>query len=132
MLFINGFGVYNNMYYSLMGIYMIFSAQSVCDRSRLDNVFPLTLGPHDSFLQDVLIAHRVFIRKLEVGMLMDIISLEYLVFAPTLGFLEDMLQPVDNIRFLRQNVSFGYPIYCILSKCYSNLDFNTMIKGNSY
>ena len=53
LTFIDGFGLYRNMYRSLMGFYIIPAGLSYTDRNRRTNVFPITLGPHGSNLADV-------------------------------------------------------------------------------
>ena len=53
-LFIDGFGLYRNMYRSLMGIYMIPACFSAADRNKINNIYPITLGPHGSNFTDVI------------------------------------------------------------------------------
>ncbi|OJD09538.1 hypothetical protein ACJ73_10244, partial [Blastomyces percursus] len=54
-LFIDGFGLYRNMYRSLMGFYMI-PALSAVERSKRNNIFSLTFGPHSTNFPDTIAA----------------------------------------------------------------------------
>lgn len=54
LTFIDGFGLYHNMYRSLTGIYVTPCNLELRQRSRLENMYPVTLGPHGSQLRDVL------------------------------------------------------------------------------
>ena len=53
LMFLDGFGLYRNMYRSLTGWYMIPAALNVKKRNRGVNVYVLTLGPHDAKFGDV-------------------------------------------------------------------------------
>ncbi|KAI5806056.1 hypothetical protein EDC01DRAFT_626159 [Geopyxis carbonaria] len=128
MTFIDAFGLYRNVYCSLTGIYMIISAQNLRDRTRRNNIIPLTLGPHGSDLRDVMTALGPFMRKLEVGVEIMLDS-QYLVIAPALGFLGDMPQQAENMGFLRQNATFGCRTCLIPSEHYSNMEFDILTKG---
>lgn len=64
--FINGFGLYCNLYRSLMGFYMT-PAMKVEDRFRPANNFPVLLGPHGSDFNDITTALECLI-PLDKGM----------------------------------------------------------------
>ncbi|KAI1350743.1 hypothetical protein F5Y01DRAFT_325814 [Xylaria sp. FL0043] len=70
-MFIDGFGLYRNMYRSLMGIYLTPEFFPPELRNRRASVYPLTLGPHGAELADVLktLLHS---RSLDRGMEMNI------------------------------------------------------------
>lgn len=72
LTFIDAFGVYRNMYRSLTGIYLIPSALPLRERSRMHNVFAITLGPHGSNIDDVLAKIEPASKALEKGIEADI------------------------------------------------------------
>lgn len=89
LTFIDAFGVYRNMYRSLTGklpiscvlvaivnsssgIYMILGSLPLHERSRLENMYPITLGPHGSDIEDVLGSLEAASKELERGVLMDL------------------------------------------------------------
>ncbi|KAI1432614.1 hypothetical protein GGR50DRAFT_696883 [Xylaria sp. CBS 124048] len=65
-MFIDAFGLYRNMYRSLMGIYLTPEFLPADLRSKRANIFPLTLGPHGAELTDIL-AGLFHIRHLDGG-----------------------------------------------------------------
>jgi hypothetical protein len=101
-LFIDGFGVYRNMYRSIMGIYMIPACLSAADRAKPVNIYPITLGPHGSNFRDV-IASLQRLSVLDKGL--DIKSNSRhestTVIAFCMAFLGDMPQQQDNSGFRR-------------------------------
>ena len=52
VIFIDGFGVYRNSYRSLVGIYAMIASLAIKERQRPSNMFPLSLSPHGSNLDD--------------------------------------------------------------------------------
>ena len=54
LTFIDAFGLYRNMYRSLMGIYATIAALNWRERRRRANVLPLALGPHATNFADVI------------------------------------------------------------------------------
>lgn len=88
--FINTFGLYRNIYRSLIGIYYIPAAMNTRKRTRRTNCFALTLGPHRSNFLDIVKALRLLIaldRSIEVRILG--IS-KVLLIAFTYTFISDM------------------------------------------
>ncbi|KAI5840829.1 hypothetical protein DFP73DRAFT_482296 [Morchella snyderi] len=135
MTFIDGFGLYRNMYRSLTGVYMIPSNLPIRERTRLVNVFPLTLGPHGSELRDVLGCLEAPSKELESGIIMQVpygeshVLVEALVSSFALGYLGDMPQQNECAGFLRQNAAFGCRSCTIPSKEYGNLDYDIDKRG---
>ncbi|KAI5778025.1 hypothetical protein EDC01DRAFT_623375 [Geopyxis carbonaria] len=134
LTFIDAFGVYRNMYRTLTGIYMIPSNLPVRERTRLENVFPITLGPHGSSLEDVLKCLEPVSKALEGGVEMAInithgIAKKVHVTSFALGYLGDTPQQNENAGFLRSNANFGCRTCLIPSKSYSNLDFDSVKHG---
>ncbi|KAI1430444.1 hypothetical protein GGR50DRAFT_702193, partial [Xylaria sp. CBS 124048] len=65
-VFIDAFGLYRNMYRTLMGIYLTPEFFPHNLRDKRANIFPLTLGPHGSNFTDVL-AGLYHIKELDSG-----------------------------------------------------------------
>ncbi|KAI1828553.1 hypothetical protein F4861DRAFT_534975 [Xylaria intraflava] len=70
-MFIDAFGLYRNMYRSLMGVYLTPEFLPPQLRSRRANIFPLTLGPHGADLTDVL-AGLFHMKDLDAGTELDL------------------------------------------------------------
>ncbi|KAH0612078.1 uncharacterized protein H6S33_010130 [Morchella sextelata] len=117
------------------GVYMIPSNLPIRERTRLVNVFPLTLGPHGSDLRDVLGCLETPSKKLESGVIMQIpygeseALVEAFVSSFALGYLGDMPQQNECAGFLRQNAAFGCRSCLIPSKEYGNLDYDITKRG---
>ena len=107
IMFIDGFGLYRNMYRSLMGFYLINGAFSYAERSRPTNLIPLTLGPHGSNMEQVAAALMPSLRKLDSGMELTVDGKEKFVCAFTLFFTGDMPQQQENSGMLKQNATYG-------------------------
>lgn len=91
-LFIDGFGLYRNMYRSVMGIYLIPAGLSSAGRAKSCNLYTITLGPHGTNFEDV-IASLTQLNDLDKGLSVD--DGQYLL-AFCLAFLGDMPQQADN------------------------------------
>ena len=107
MIFIDGFGLYRNMYRSLMGIYLINAAFSFQERNRRVNVFPLTLGPHGSNLSDVIKAIGPLMSQLDRGLEVMINGEPTFICAFTMAYLGDMPQQNENSGILNQKANRG-------------------------
>ena len=88
--FIDDFGLYRYMYRSLTGVYLTASALTLLERQRTKNVFPITLGPHGSSLNDVVKALAEGFQRLEQGCKLRINGEVNMVWAPILAFTGDM------------------------------------------
>lgn len=86
----NDFGLYRNSYRSLMGVYIQIAAFNFHERMRRASVFPLTLGPHGSNLNDIVNALQG-LRHFNKGVVLELPQLTRIcVFA--ICFLGDMSQ----------------------------------------
>lgn len=65
--FIDSFGLYRNMYRSLIGFYIILAGLSFYERTRRTNVLALTLGPYGSNMDAVVRAIGLLLRQLDDG-----------------------------------------------------------------
>ncbi|OAF59083.1 hypothetical protein VC83_04343 [Pseudogymnoascus destructans] len=110
--FIDGFGIWRNMYRSLTGVYISLAGQALRVRMHRENVIVLTTTPHGSRLDDIL-ASMIDLPELERGMTLDINGKEKLAFP--LGYAGDMPQKNDNAGILRQNADMGCRS-CLASK----------------
>ncbi|KAI9748387.1 MAG: hypothetical protein M4579_007241 [Chaenotheca gracillima] len=128
LCFIDGFGLYRNMYRSLMGVYLVLASMNNRDRMRRANIFPLTLGPHGSDFEDVIMAIPA-LRDLDGGMDVKINGEVKTMFAYTLAFIGDMPQQNENAGFKRQSAKFGCRSCLIDSKSRGDLDFDIVRKG---
>lgn len=91
LTFIDAFGLYRNLYRSLIGIYFIIAALSTRKRDRRANVFPLTLGLYRSNFTDVVEAIKLLV-ILDRGVEVYIPRAgKVLLVAFTIAFLGDML-----------------------------------------
>ncbi|KAH0021137.1 hypothetical protein KCU78_g6244, partial [Aureobasidium melanogenum] len=72
LFFIDGFGLYRNMYRTLVGFYLINGALSFKERARRANVLPMCLGPHGSNLEDVVDAFGALMYSLDSGVELNI------------------------------------------------------------
>jgi hypothetical protein len=134
IIFIDGFGFYRNMYKSLTGVYLIPSNLSLKERTRLVNVFPITLGPHGSNLENVLACLEPTMKALERGLPMRLnvgngSIKELRVCSLALEFMGDTPQQNENAGFLRSNAVFGCRACFIPSQQYNNLDFDIVTQG---
>ena len=107
IMFVDGFGLYRNMYRSLMGFYLINAAFSYADRSRPTNIIPLTLGPHGSNMEQVAAALTPSLQKLDRGMELEVDGKKKFVCGFTFFFTGDMPQQQENSGMLKQNATYG-------------------------
>ena len=129
LTFIDGFGLYRNMYRCLMGMYLMIAAFSSRERYRRTNVFPLTLGPHGSNFPDVIEALGGMMQQLDRGLTLSINGLETFVCVFTMAYTGDMPQQQENSGFLSQNATFGCQFYEVSAGERSNLQFDILGQG---
>lgn len=91
LTFIDAFGLYRNLYRSLIGIYFIIVALSTRKRDRRANVFPLILGLYRSNFADIVEAIKL-LAILDRGIKVHIPRAgKVLLVAFTIAFLGNML-----------------------------------------
>lgn len=130
-LFIDGFGLYRNMYRSVMGIYMIPACLSAVDRAKETNVYPITLGPHGSNFHDV-IATLKRLSVLESGINTtqhNLRSEEPRLVAFCSAYLGDMPQQQDNSGFKRPTARRSCRNCFIQDTNRDDLDYDTRRMG---
>lgn len=109
LTFIDGFGLFRNMYRTLMGVYMIIAAFTFRERARRSNVLPLTLGPHGSNFSDVINALQA-LYHLDAGQNLNINGQDVFVCVYTMAYIGNMPQQQENAGFLsvKANLSCRY------------------------
>lgn len=128
MCFIDGFGLYRNMYRSLMGIYLILAGMNVYDRTKRANVFPITLGPHGANFEDVIEALQS-LQVLDKGVKITVKGEEVFLCAFVLAFLGDMPQQNDNVGIKRQNADRGCRACTVLVPERGDLNYPIIMEG---
>jgi hypothetical protein len=128
LCFIDGFGLYRNMYRSLVGVYLTLASMNLEDRCRRKNTFLLTFGPHASSFNQVITAIKA-LPHLDKGMELMVRGEPKLVCAYTLAFTGDMPQQQENAGFKRQSANRGCRNSLIEAKERANLSYNTILNG---
>lgn len=90
-LFADAFGLYRNIYRSLIGIYCILAGLTAQERNYTTNIFPLILRPYSSNIARVVETIGIFLRALDSSKIIDIDSRKVILYAITFVFLGDML-----------------------------------------
>jgi hypothetical protein len=90
----DGFGLYCNMYRSMMGMYMILAGLS-----RRCNVLPLTLGPHGSNMEDIVSTIESILHK---GVEVKIYEKTVRLVSFVLAFVGDLPQQQANSQNMRR------------------------------
>ena len=107
LTFIDGFGLYRNMYRTLMGVYFIIAAFLSRERARWANVLPITLDSHGSNFADVVNALGDALQSLDAGEPLPIDRRQSCVCAFTLCYLGDMPQQNENSGSMSRNATHG-------------------------
>jgi hypothetical protein len=96
LTFIDAFGLYRNSNRSLIGIYDIIASLTIQERNRRQNVLALTLGPHGSNLDNVILALQSLI-PLDKGIPIDINGEKTTVYVFTMAFIGDMVRTLSSL-----------------------------------
>lgn len=128
LTFIDGFGLFRNMYRTLMGVYLIIAAFTFRERSRRSNVLPLTLGPHGSNFSDVVNALQA-LYHLDAGQVLKINNKDTLVCVYTLAYLGDMPQQQENSGFLSAKAKLSCRFCFAKEKDRANIDYDIIGNG---
>lgn len=127
--FIDGFGLYRNMYRSLLGYYITPAGLNHIERNRRTNIFPMTLGPHGSTLTDVVEAIGPRLTEFEAGSVINIHGTSTLVFAFTFCFTGDMPQQQKNSGMLTQRANYGCRSCMVTKEQRGNVNFDLLVNG---
>ena len=131
LTFIDAFGLYRNMYRSLMGIYATIAALNWRERKRRANVFPLALGPHATDFADVIKVLEPGLVALDRGVTVDLSGdgNSTLLCVFTLAFTGDMKQQQDNSGFMSPIANRGCAKCLVTKNQKSNLTFNVVLNA---
>ena len=127
LLFLDGFGLYRNSYRSLMGVYMMLAPFNFNERTRRVNVFPITLGPHGSNLNDVLDT-LISLQHADKGVILDLPEPTRVCIFP-ICITGDMPQQQMNAGFKSQRATLGCRFCLISSESRADLDYDTIKNG---
>lgn len=128
LMFIDGFGLYRNMYRSLMGVYMIPASFLFQEHNRRANVLPLTLGPHGSNFDNVIKAmHALY--TLDGGRVLKINEQDVFVSVFTLAYIGDMPQQAENCGFLGPQATHSCRCCFVADSEQNNLEYDTLTNG---
>ena len=109
LIFIDGFGLYRNTQRSLMGIYDIMASMNAQDRNRRQNVLPITIGPHGSNLENVIIALQSLV-SLDESLPLIVNSVETTVCVFTLAYIGDMVRVASQVIVSAQNANSSFSL----------------------
>jgi hypothetical protein len=129
VVFIDGFGLYRNMYRSLMGVYLLNGSLSNQERNRRINVIPLILGPHGSNMAAVVDAIGPSMSALDAGVEMDIGGIKKIVCAMPFFFIGDMPQQQNNSGMKSQRANFGCRMCVYSKKLWKDLSLDLIAGG---
>ena len=129
LTFIDAFGLYRNMYRSILGIYATIAGLNWRERKRRANVLSLALGPHGSQFSDVIKVLEPGLTALDKGVSVEINDAHYTLCVFTLAFTGDMKQQMESS-------GFGSPLAnrgcgkCLITKLQkADLTFNTLLNA---
>nr|KMM66395.1 hypothetical protein CPAG_02734 [Coccidioides posadasii RMSCC 3488] len=129
-LFIDGFGLYRNMYRSLMGFYMIPAGMKSTERAKRNNVYTITFGPHGTNFPDVIEALEPGLALLDKGIDVDIPSEGVTrVISSCLCFLGDMPQQNANAGIKGPTATRSCRSCMVSENQRHDMDFDTMTEG---
>lgn len=129
LCFIDGFGLYRNMYRTLLGIYLICAGLRTQEQSRRMNVLPLTLGPHGSDFSDVVSALSPSLSRLDEGVNLNINGVDTFVCAYIMCYIGDTPQQQVNAGFKSHNADYGCRNCLAFQEDLGNLDYDIVSKG---
>ncbi|EFW13347.1 conserved hypothetical protein [Coccidioides posadasii str. Silveira] len=129
-LFIDGFGLYRNMYRNITGFYMIPAGLNDSERRRRNNVYTIALGPHATNFPDVVEALAPGLQAVERGF--DIVVTgegTVRVIAPCIAYLGDMPQQNDNAGIKRPTATVSCRSCTVSDAERFNMNFDLVKRG---
>ncbi|MCJ1464988.1 hypothetical protein MMC07_003603 [Pseudocyphellaria aurata] len=128
LTFIDGFGLFRNMYRSPMRIYLINAAYTFRERPRQSIALPLTLGLHGSNFGDAVNALQA-LYHLDAGQVLDINGQNTFVCVYTLAYIGDMPQQQENSGFLSAKAKLSCR-YCVTKESWhANIEYDVIANG---
>ena len=129
LLFVDGFGINRNTYRSVKGFYIAPASLSYSDRRKIGNNFTLTLAPHGSSTEDVVLSFQKEFRELEKGVLCNINGESVLMNPFILCYTGDMPQMAANSGFLSHRAHIGCRFCYVKPDERPKLDYDTVLNG---
>ena len=118
------------MYCSLLGIYITPAGMNARERTRRQNIFPITLGPFGSSFDDI-IGALYYLSRLDYGVHLEINGTEKFVCGFVMAFTRDMAASQGFKGLISAIADYGCG-FCLAHKSQRvNLDFN-IIKNGRY
>lgn len=100
--FIDAFGLYRNIYRSLIGYYIIVASLSAQERQRAVNVLLLTLRPYSSIAAEVIEAIGLLLSALDASIEVEVNGTKSLLCVFIFIYIGDMPQQQANSSMLSQ------------------------------
>lgn len=132
LIFIDSFGLYRNVYRSIIGQYFILDSLLFQERARRTNIFPFTLGPYGSNFPNIVKLVEARIAILDKGIFVNINSEDMLLYILILAYLGDIPQQQKNLGIKTQRIVIGYQYYFIPQDQRGNLEYNLLVNGRYY
>lgn len=131
-IFVDGVGIFGNMYRSIMGVYLTIISLPEKYRCRVANMFPLIPGPHDSDFEDVVKA-MYSIRYLDEGIFAEVNGEQVRVYLYTICYTSDYPKMNENAGFQGHKAQKFYR-FCFIGRSEGEastdiLDINTVEHG---
>ena len=127
LTFIDAFGLYRNMYRSILGIYVTIAGLNWRERKRRTNVLPLALGPHASKFKDVIKVLEPKMKSLNQGLVVNINSVQTWLCVFIMAFVRDIKQQQENSRFRSPLANYRYKKYLVTKTQKADFTFNIVI-----
>lgn len=127
-LFIDAFGLFRNIYRSIMGFYLIPQFLETKHRNRRKSLLPLTLGPFGANLADA-IESLMHIAELDEGIKLQVDNTKVFVCSFISAIIRDMpsQQLLSGCLGPKANMPCRYCLVCAVER--ANLDFNIIEFG---
>ncbi|KAL9593508.1 MAG: hypothetical protein Q9219_007519 [cf. Caloplaca sp. 3 TL-2023] len=134
LTFIDAFGLYRNMYRSLMGVYCTIANLNWRERKRRANVLPLTLGPHGSNFGDVIRTLQPALEQLAEGvpMLLNDNEEPTTVIVYTMAFTGDLPQQQANSGFMSPIAHRGCSKCLVTKEQRHDLTFDLLLQSRNH
>ncbi|CAG8850254.1 46239_t:CDS:2, partial [Gigaspora margarita] len=127
-LYYDNFGTYQNVYYSLGGVYIQFGNMPISLRQQLRNHFVLEFVPFGGSFDKFIRPFIMEIKSLESGQIMNIQGQEYWVIASLGVVIADLPQKNDLASVKRHSANKGYRTCQVSKEHFTNndLDFKNL------
>lgn len=132
VIFLDAFGLFCNIYRSLLGFYFLNSAFTSKERNRRINLILFTIGLYSSNSSDIIAAIALLLVPLNTSIKIVLNRVETVVYTILFFFISDMLQQAANSRFITQRATYSYRSCIFLQKDQKSLELDIVGKGRYY